>query len=49
MRTRLFTERFEICLNKDQKKWLEKYAKARGLTMNEVLREFINHYLNQED
>ncbi len=43
-RDKLFIERFEVCLTKEQRKSLEKAAKESGMTMNEVIRDLINSY-----
>ena len=44
MRDKLFTERFEVNLTKDQRQKLEKSAKEADMTMNEVIRDLINFY-----
>ncbi len=44
MREKLFTERFELNLTKEQRDNLRKRAKKNSQTMNEVVRELINSY-----
>lgn len=41
MRDKLFTEKFELCLTKEQKKIVKELAKRNKTRMNDVIRQAI--------
>ena len=43
-RSALYTKRLDLCLTEEQKKKIEKIAKRKELTVNQVIRNMIDDY-----
>lgn len=42
MKGKIYTSRLAVCLTKEQKKKIEKFTKAKQITINQAIRDLID-------